>query len=95
MQLIWDEDDDDPTTSNFVESKLSLVSREVLRIMEPADGATLRGKLIWESDAAIPKEVTNAGVIASNLMGTPISGTGDYVVHHGNVSFVSYESNIC
>jgi hypothetical protein len=99
VQLIWDEDDDDPTlpqyqrTSNFVESQLSLVSYEVLRIMEPADEATLRGKLIWESDAAIPKVVTNAGVIASNLMGTPISATGDYVVHQGNVSFVSYESN--
>ena len=97
--LIWEEDERDlalpqhQRTSSLVESTLSLVSYEVLRIMDPLDEAILREKLIWECDAGVHKELTSAGVVASKLMGTPIGGADDYVVHRGNVSFVTYESS--
>ena len=95
--LIWDEVDDEyqgrRTSSNFVESKLSLVDYSILRIMATEDEVALRRKLAWESDAAIPKELTNARVIASDLIGTPVSGVGDFAVHQGNLTFVSFETD--
>ena len=53
VHLIWDEVDG--TSSNFVESKLSLVDYSVLRIMSPEDETALRRKLAWENDEAIPR----------------------------------------
>ena len=48
---------------------------------------------MWEDDTANAPELTNAGIIASNLMGTPASGTGNFVVHQREVTFVSFETS--
>ena len=90
---MWEDCGDDDYSSNFVESKLSLVEHSVLRIVSPEDETALRRKLAWEDDEVIAFELTNARIIASNLMGTPISGTGNFAVHQREVTFVSFETS--
>jgi len=87
----WDGVDD--ASSNFVESKPPLVEYSILRIMPTEDETALRRVLVWECDTTIPIETTNAGVIASNIMGTPIGGAGDFVVSNRNLTFVSFETD--
>ena len=87
--LIWEDENED----FLVESTLSLVDYGVLRILDPDDEALLRKKLVWECDAGARKELTSVGIVASKLMGTPIGRADDYVVHRGNVSFVTCESS--
>ncbi len=48
---------------------------------------------VWECDAGARKELTSAGIVASKLMGTPIEGKDDFEIHHGHLSFVTYESS--
>ncbi len=49
VHLVWEYDENDETF--VVDSALSLVDYALLRILDPPDEATLRGKLIWNAGA--------------------------------------------
>ncbi len=67
-----------------------MVEHSVFQIVTTEEETRIRQKLVWEDDAASTPEMTNAGIIASNLMGTPASGTDNFVVHQREVTFVSF-----
>ena len=67
-----------------------MVEHSVFQIATTEEETLIRQKLVWEDDAASTPEMTNAGMIASNLMGTPASGTDNFVVHQREVTFVSF-----
>ena len=77
-------------SSNLVQSQPSLVEHSVLQIVTPEEEYLVRQSLVWEDDAESISEMTNAGIVASNLLGTPASGTDSFVVNQGDVTLVSF-----
>ncbi len=88
--LIWEDCGVDDLSLNLAESELSLVEYSVLRIVTTEEEILIRQTHVWEDDAASSPEMTNAGIVASNLAGRTASGTDNFVVHQREVAFVSF-----
>ena len=91
MRLILDECGNEDNTADLVEAQLSLVEYSVLSICSPEEEHHIRETLVWEEERERKcSELTNAGIVASNLLGTPASGTDSFVVNQGDVTLVSF-----
>ena len=91
MRLFLDECGNEDNTADLVEAQLSLVEYSVLSICSPEEEHHIRETLVWEEERERKcSELTNAGIVASNLLGTPASGTDSFVVNQGDVTLVSF-----
>ena len=87
MRLILDECGNADNTADLVEAQLSLVEYSILSICSPEE----ERHMVWEEERERKcSELTNAGIVASNLLGTPASGTDSFVVNQGDVTLVSF-----
>ena len=78
-------------TKDFVEAQLSLVEYSVLSVCTEEQEAKFRQNLVWEEEGeGESSELTNANVVASNLLSSHPSGSGIFVVNRRDVSLVSF-----
>ena len=90
VRLILEECGNEDRNADLVESQLSLVEYSLLPICTPEEEHHIRRTLVWEEEGESTTELTNAGIVASNLLGTPASGTDSFVVNQGDVTIVSF-----
>ena len=91
VRLIMDECGNTQCTKDLIEAQLPLVDHSILSICTSEQEFQFRQNLVWEEEGeGKSSELTNASVVASNLSGTPSSGTDSFVANRRDVTIVPF-----